>query len=140
MRCPGCICEPQARRQREAPQSRGNIIEKRRLPAVEMGNTRNVDPYAVRSVDVAVGTVSPTPPGKTQESAAIPARIGLLREKRRKDGARIGEGLTDAHAFHRRLRGDGGYTDTLDARLDESQRSIIRHEFRLGAAHALDRP
>ena len=67
--------------------------------AVEMGDTGDVDPQAIVAVDIAVGSVAPAPAGEAQKRSAVAARIGRLRGKARQGGARIGEGLTDAHAF-----------------------------------------
>ena len=75
-----------------------------RFAAEEMRDAGDVDPQAVVAVDVAVGAVAPAPAGEAQQRGAVAAQLGRLRQQSREGGARIGERLTDAHAFLRRPR------------------------------------
>ena len=83
-----------------------------------MGDTGDVDPQAVIAVDVAIGSVTAAPAGKTQQRRAIAALIGRLRRQTWKGRARVRQRLADAHAFLRRAHVDGGDANAVRARLD----------------------
>ncbi len=134
------IGEAGARGQAEARQPGDEVVHELGFAAVEMGDAGDVDPQAVIAVDVAIGSVTAAPAGKTQQRRAIAARIGRLRRQTWKGGARVRQRLTDAHALLRRAHIDGGDANAVRARLDKGEGRIIGNQRWLRAAHPLDGP
>ena len=119
------VGEAGAHRQLEARQAGDEIGDELSFAAVKVGDTGDVDPQAIVAVDIAIGPIAPAPAGEAQQRGVVTARVGRLRGEARQGGARIGEGLTDAHAFTRRPHVDGGDADAVCARLGEGERYVI---------------
>ena len=74
---PERISETGADRQPEAGEPGAQIGDEALLAAVEMRNSRHVDPQAVLAVDVAVGAIAAAPARKLAKCRAV--ALGLCR-------------------------------------------------------------
>ena len=106
--------------------------------AEEMGNAGDVEPEPGRAVHVERGTVAGRPAGESFQEVGIRARSGGSREKRRADGAGIGQPHAGRQPRLPSGRIDGGEGQPVCVAADKRERLLSRWRCMAGA-HALPR-